>query len=176
MITPEQFSMRSGRTFEHYMLGNVTAKNPEYVAKYNKLRASEPEISFDSALNLVRASQKENPFNPTRLFPKDLRNEILQQLKINLGTEDVGVYSAVRTPLDDRFGIDGFVELIHKADGSVLARVTLDTSLRNKGLGQYEADVLIPQLPEHIEHSEEYQVALRTVAGDIVQKIRKNYH
>lgn len=135
-------------------------------------------LPFDEALVLVREAQTQDPFNPQRKFMKDLRDAVIKKLRLDPkdAAKNLGIYSAVRTPLDSYHGVDAFMEL-RTSDG-IVHLVTMDATLNQEKLDadRSKANILVGEVPEHIEHEREYNNFIDGIADQVIAHLKGQAH
>lgn len=104
---------------------------------------------------LVMRAQSYDPKRPTPSFSNKLLQEIVREMLIKTGRReefskepfqfpspylDIRLYSAVNSGLDERFGVDAFIDW-YLPDGTLHRRVTLDATLKSIKEKQ-KADIL----------------------------------
>lgn len=161
----------TGRLHEQDFIGGVDIQNPAYIAALRASAKPDGYIPFRAALMLAKQFQPLDPTNPQKEFSRELRLEVIDQLKLDPDAYDrVRCYTAVGTPLDVLHGVDGFIEVMDP-DGRTLRRVTFDLSLRDKG-GQ-KADLLVRDLPDPQNEQEAFLAAVAQHAGEVVASLRR---
>lgn len=135
-------------------------------------------LPFNEALALVREAQTQDPMNPQRKFMRDVRDAVIKRLRLDPkdAAKNLGIYSAIRTPLDSYHGVDAFIELRANDGGAKL--VTMDATLNQEKLeaDRAKANVLIGEAPEHIDHPKEYQDFIDKIADQIVAHLKDPAH
>ncbi|MEK9175578.1 MAG: hypothetical protein AAB795_03235 [Patescibacteria group bacterium] len=134
--------------------------------------------SFNDALSFVREVQIQDPMNPQRKFMRDLRDAVIRKLSLDQKdiVKNLGIYSAIRTPLDFYHGVDAFIEL--RTNDGELKIVTMDATLNKEKLDteRIKANVLIGEVPEHIDHPQEYKDFIDRIADQIVLCFKGSSH
>lgn len=168
---PRQFEERSGKLFEYFLFGDITLKNLKYREELSKLHSRGGYMPYHEALELVRSCQKENPVNPTRSFLRDLRNHIARQLGLTQKDDhSLAIYSAIGSPLDIFHGVDAFIELRR---GDKVQYVTLDATINEIKQGQsIKADIMIGDIPDPMEHKDQYEKELETIAAKVAWRLK----
>ena len=171
---------KKGTVNEASLFGDVT-KGPgsfKYQDVLKKHPTKKGYLPFDNALVLVREAQIQDPMNPQRKFMRDLRDMVIFKMNMdkNKAAHNLGIYSAIRTPLDLYHGVDAFIEL-QTSDGK-LKIVTMDATLNKEKLDteKAKADILIGEVPEHIDHPQEYKDFIDKIADQIVLRLKRSEH
>lgn len=122
---------------------------------------------MNQVFETYKAHYEGDPTDPKGVHAKELRGAIIDELKLpEERLDDVRMYSTIGTPLD-RMGFDAFIELWDPESGQV-ARVTIDVTLRREKVEEgWKADVVIGELPDAVEHAEEYLEEIERLAESI---------
>ena len=150
----------TGREHEADVLGSVRVSSQAYKNELAKVgEPSEqkdiPYVPYEKAFGLAEHHQPWDPTNPQNEFLRELRLELYDQLgqDENARPDAVRMYTAVNTPLDRYFGIDGFVKY-EAPDGSKYY-ATVDASLEQVKLkGGHKADHVIGAIPSIYKEKE----------------------
>lgn len=105
---------------------------------------------LDRSVEFVKKRQPTNPSNPGKPFPRDIRVETMDVLGIDDPEEcnAVRFYTAINSPLDRYFGVDGFIEVPYQGR---IYRVTFDVTT-NPNKTRHKADVVIFLPREGLDH------------------------
>jgi hypothetical protein len=162
---------RSGKLHEAMLLGEVRKDTPEYQEQLKNLGAdARGYLPFVLAVELAMMFQplvktenpwthrpqleKQDPTNPEKGFPKDLRLAIAEQLGLESDEEmnRLKYYTAVGSPLDLFHGVDAFIVLEGKNPGDPFKMVTFDVTLKSEASAKQDAkaNVIIRELDEPI--------------------------
>lgn len=164
----------TGKIAEYDLFGEVKEK-----AKRKGKWEEHEHLPRQEALDLVKEQQPwEDPTNPKKKFPMDLREEIAENLNIDLSKEEISqrlrFYTAVESELDYCYGVDGFFEFDapDPSDPKKIKtfRVTIDLSLKEKY--KYKADYLLIY-PEEVIDFEEYPEEYRNIVEKSGKEISK---
>ncbi len=175
---------RSGKIHETFLLGEVRKDDPEYKKVMQELGADgRGYLPFTQALELTKRFQpliktenrwthqpqleEQDPANPEKGFPRDLREAIIIALKLET-TEDmdrVKYYTAVGSPLDHFHGIDAFVVLEGKNPGDPSRMATFDVTLKTEVSAKRDAkaNIIIRELED--PKSKKYLKQLEEIAS-----------
>jgi hypothetical protein len=173
----------TGRTFEGRLFGTANL-NPQFLLDLDKIPKNQkgrfddrrPEIEgqvFDAfKKNYLGASggAGTNERGETSMST-DLRLAVEDAL--GLSDEDLALqfYTAVGTPIDTDFGTDAFFELTDKVTGAV-GRVKVDATL-NTGKENPKADVVINELPDAAQESDQYLEKIDDIGGGIAVMLQR---
>ncbi len=178
------FAERSGKLHEMYLLGEVRFDSEEYKKSLKELGANERGyLPFQEAMKLAKMFQpidrktrkQQDPTNPEKPFPRDLRIAIADALGL-VTTEEMErlrYYTAVGSPLDTFHGIDAFVELEGKTPKEKSNFVTFDITLRTELSAKQgaNANVIIRQLTT--EDTKKYLKELDEIAAQTIPFLKK---
>ncbi len=178
------FEDRSGKIHEMYFLGEVRFESEEYKKALKELGANERGyLPFREAMELVKKFQPidrktrkiQDPTNPEKPFPRDLRIAIADALGLVTmeELERLRYYTAVGSPLDTFHGIDAFVELEGKTPKEKSQFVTFDITLRTEASAKQgaNANVIIRQLTT--EDTKKYLKELDEIAAQAAPFLKK---
>lgn len=169
----------TGRLYEAKFLGEFGITD-EFVEAERKLERDErgryrdPEALY----SLLKKHYRQDPTEPAPGYARDLRLEIVDALGLEADEESrLKVYSTLKTPIDYKFGVDGFVELEDPETGKTV-RVTLDVTMNRRKMEEArtegsKADVVIGPLPDAVQEEDDYLKALAGYAKDIGARLEK---
>lgn len=162
---PADFAERSGKIHEAFLLGEVRREGSD-VKDY---------LPYKKALELAKRFQPLNPetgkpqdpTNPWKAFPRELRLAIGEKLGIiedDEAMDRLRYYTAVGSPLDAFHGVDAMIELEGKAPKEESRRVTFDVTLKSEPEAKEgaKADVVVREL--HDEDSPEFLTDVEKLA------------
>jgi len=173
---------RMGKIHEHFLFGDVTTgKNRmryEEALKQamieNKMAKNPSDIPFNALLNLVRNVQVGDPYNPSKLVMRDLRESVVKKLGLNQKTaRSLGLYSAIGTPLDSK-GVDVFIQW--KTENGQIKIATIDATINPRKIEEknIKADVLVGEIPDPEENLKLYQAFIDRIADQIVMQLTRS--
>lgn len=168
----------TGSMYESKFLGDfrITDRFVEEEAKLERDergRYRKPWQLYD----LVKKHYDKDPTHPPTDCARDLRIEVIDELGLPPEEADrLKIFSALKTPLDYRFGVDGFMEYEDPETGKT-ARVTLDITRNARKLEEArddgsKADVLIGVLPDAAQEELAYLKEVAKYARQIARKMR----
>lgn len=113
-------------------------------------------MTYNKAMSFVRDHQNWNPTDPTTSAGGDLHAEVALAIENRIGREidwtELGMYSALHTPLDFFHGVDGFFVF----RGSI---VTVDVT-KNPNKDHYKADLILQYSDFSREDRDRYDFSL----------------
>lgn len=179
---------RSGKLHEAMLLGEVRKDAPEYKEQMKKLGADargylpfwlsvelammfQPLVKKENRLTHRPQMEKQDPTNPEKDFPRELRLAIAEELSLESDEEmdRLKYFTAVGSPLDLFHGVDAFIVLEGKNPGDPFKMVTFDVTLREEASAKRDAaaNVIVRDLEE--PRSKQY---LEQVAGYAKEAVR----
>jgi len=176
---------RSGKLFEHFLFGDITAgKNTiryrEMLKKYaakNQGKGNPAYLPFQDALDLARDAQGGDPSSPQKKFMRDVREAVMRRMRLSeKEARNLGIYSAVGTPLDVYHGVDAFVAF--KQPQGKERIVTMDATINKEKIAEerIKAQIMIAEVPDPQEQAKEYQTFVENIAGKIVIELAREAH
>jgi len=155
----------TGRIFEARVLGEYKI-TPEFLEREKNLprnRRGRYEKD-DDIYNLITEQYTDtgDPEDPPTQIGKDIRIAVSEALGLNPEEEKkLKFYTAVKTPVDYKMGVDAFVEFEDPKSGRI-TRVTIDVTLNKRKVEEQgaKADVVIGELPDAVQEEDEYLDAI----------------
>jgi len=127
----------------------------ELFGDVNKMKVEEAveemNLTYDRSIELAKKIQKQeggsSPSDPKNKFANDLHATLAEKLDLE-DMEDLNFYSALKTPLDIKHGIDSFFEINYEVEKDdkkeeKSALVTLDVTMRGELSKNQKANVII---------------------------------
>jgi hypothetical protein len=169
---------------------NRYAKIPVFINEKNNLSFGEcgnlPEKILEEMLNFLKQHQpsreiKENDSIQEKerkiirekvaritekLIKGKLLNLFLDQKKLSYHCDEVHFYTAVNSPLDFQFGIDGWLEIIDKRR-NIVKKVTFDLKSGGHKNNQIKADVELNLDDDFLDDKEKLMNALNNFANKV---------
>lgn len=173
----------SGRMHERDILGEPKW-SPKFIARHRALvnkykeRARVPGYApFKPVVKLIRELTPDDPTNPEKEFPTDVRLELIEKFGLSGQDSDrLRYYSALKTAVDTHHGTDGWFEYEDPRGRIAIARI--DASIREEKVryaGEREA-IVVDSLPNTDEDA--YIPAMEEYANEIYEllsyKMRRN--
>ena len=191
---------RQGKMNERFAFGEVRTESQEYQEDVHALirkHAKGNPITLAEAVETIKRYQPyepdrripQDPKNPTKRFPNDLRQEIAKRLK----QEDVYFWTAVGSIVDKNFAADGIIEVPGRTEEEQPHYVRLDLTLEKEKLAEYEmrqedfkktgryrtpADeerfrdrVVLGEVPDSVENPRQYEAVVDDAASQVVEKL-----
>lgn len=171
----------TGRTFESRLFGTAQV-NPQFLLDLDKIEKDE-RGRFRS-VGQVYDAYKRNYLGASggaggsmergeTSLSTDLRVAVEDALGLEDASDQLKFYSAVGTIIDFKFGVDAFFELKDKKTGAY-ARVTMDATLnKQKQQEGWKADVIVGELPDAGQESDEYLEEVDAIGGQIAVMLQK---
>jgi len=165
----------TGRYYEAKFMGTTTVSD-----EFLRAVAELPRLSRDEykkkLFDLYTQHYNGDPTNPSAGPLKDLRLEIMAALGLREEDDkDLTAYSAIGTPLDIKFGTDGFIQFKDRMTGKI-GRVTLDTTLNQRKLNETENQddhIYIGELPDAVQDEDAYLRAIGDYGHQIASRLMK---
>ena len=161
----------SGRIYESRFLGKAEV-DASFAEELEKLPRGERRRfrSDEDVFRLFKEHYKGDPTDPKGVHAKELRGALIDAM--DLGEDDfdnLEFYTALGIPvIDHMMGVDGFFEFKDK-DGN-LRRVTIDVTMK-RSKDSPKADVVIGELPDAQQESDDYLQAIDDYAGQIARRL-----
>src|SRR5688572_9610123 len=166
----------TGRTFESRLFGTAQV-NPQFLLDLDRIGLDE-RGRFRS-VGQVYDAFKENYLGAggqergETSMSTDLRVAVEDALGMEDAEEALKFYSAVGTVIDHKFGVDAFFELTDPKSGAY-ARVTLDATLnKQKQQDGWKADVIVGELPDAGQETEDYIEKVDVIGAEIAYKLKR---
>lgn len=162
----------SGRIYESRFLGDAEvgddfAKELEKLPRGERRRFRNDEDVF----RLFKEHYKGDPTDPKGIHAKELRGALIDAM--DLGEDDfdnLEFYTALGIPvIDHMMGVDGFFEFEDQKSGQ-RRRVTIDVTMK-RSKDSPKADVVIGELPDANQESDDYIRAIDDYAGQIARRL-----
>ena len=182
---------KSGKINERFVFGAVETTSPQYQLEYQNLielrRKEGRRVTFNDGLNLAKRYQPknretqlpENPWNPTKKFPKDLRKMVESELDLKKGDENrLLFWTTIGSIVDYNFGTDAVLELIPDDITQSSLYVRLDTTINPEKIKKYAEKhnynrVIIGEIPDFNENRRIYFDFLRETAQQICNQFKQ---
>ena len=179
----ESHEDRSGKNVEHFLMGDVTKGRNSLRYEEALKRVTErlhrtqnlSYLPFRDALGLTKEVQEGDPIAPKKRFMRDIREAVARKLGLDdEAARNVGIYSAVGTPLDGYHGVDAFIEWKNTKGESKIA--TLDVTVNQEKLAENraKADVLIGEVPDPEENLKSYHALIDHIAEQAVLRLKSS--
>ncbi len=180
---------RSGEVNEKFIFGEPRT-GPEYRQDLEKLiqehRDKKIPLALGEAVGLIKRYQPyqseekyipQDPTNPKKKFPRDLRKEIAARLGLAKPEDDKRVlfWSAVGTIVDKDFGADAVIEVKGKSENEPSKFVRLDVTLYGGEQPKSEEEmkdlVVIGRVPDAEDEADKYAAFLDSIADKAAGKL-----
>jgi len=163
--------LETGRMLENSYFGEV----PVTEEMRREFRSLEEEhggrIPAAEMFGVVRKHQVDDPENPRRDLPREIRLAVADRLKVSEDDLDnVKFYSAVGTPVDHLLGVDAWIEY-DDPSREVSAIGTMDVTYRQDKIQEgHKADVVFGELSDI--NSDEYLDEVEDIARVLADKMK----
>lgn len=165
----------TGRIFEARVLGEYKITQDFIDAEAKLPRKGRRYRKDDDVYDLITKHYDAtgDPEDPPTQIGKDIRLATIDALGLSAEDEkNVKFYTAVKTPVDYKMGVDAFVEYIDPNSGKK-SRVTIDVTLNKRKVEEQgaKADVVVGELPDAVQEEDAYLDAVDEYGHQIATKL-----